>query len=495
MPELSIMQRLLRERVLSRYVAALERGDLDTLASIMQRAEHDAALETMIFELHATYQSEEDFLKLVQEEHEMDFKEGVHKSVKGDEISASEPGSLLASTPVPARRKPARWITTLVAILIVCVVAGGFLAAHIWHSGQAGLASRNATATPAPWCVASANMTPPGYLSSISGLAENDVWAIESRGVEYGKGIAILHWDGVRWNVALQSGESRGFNRIVEIAPDNVWVVGWRYSGKSTSTSNPASITLTMHWDGTQWQTIASPNGPTANNTLVAISAASANDIWAVGNFSTSNMLVIHWDGQHWSSIANPTKGKFNIVQLTSIKAFSADDVWMAGNTLDYKNNTVILHWDGAQWKTLANPPELSGIGGSFQTTLDGATPDDIWAVSSVGNGVMIEHWNGKQWKLSTPLPLTPDNNDALASVVAAGSDNAWTVGRLGTSSQGFRPTIEHWNGHQWQVVPGPALSGGLGEVTMIGNQPWAAGFLGSVKDNPSKPLLEMPCK
>ena len=46
------MQRLLREWTLARYTAALERGDLETLALIMERASQDSILQLMILEVH-----------------------------------------------------------------------------------------------------------------------------------------------------------------------------------------------------------------------------------------------------------------------------------------------------------------------------------------------------------------------------------------------------------------------------------------------------------
>src|ERR1043166_3836269 len=70
-------------------------------------------------------------------------------------------------------------------------------------------------------------------------------------------------------------------------APGNsdVWAVGV----KATTTSND---TLAIHWNGTSWSTVATPNPSQecedgdilwGGQALSGVSAASANDVWAPG--------------------------------------------------------------------------------------------------------------------------------------------------------------------------------------------------------------------
>src|SRR5437879_13848643 len=84
MPEPSFVQRFLRERALSRYLSALERGDIDTVISVLDQSSKDGVLEQMIFDLHETYQTEEDFLEMVQEVQDgpdvLEVENGVFKS-------------------------------------------------------------------------------------------------------------------------------------------------------------------------------------------------------------------------------------------------------------------------------------------------------------------------------------------------------------------------------------------------------------------------------
>jgi hypothetical protein len=51
-------QHLRREKVLYRYTNALERGDADALAAVLQEAEYDVTLEHMLVEAHEAYRLE-----------------------------------------------------------------------------------------------------------------------------------------------------------------------------------------------------------------------------------------------------------------------------------------------------------------------------------------------------------------------------------------------------------------------------------------------------
>ncbi len=53
-------QQLAREKALYRYISALERGDFDTVASVLHEAENDALLERMILEVNEVYCAEYD---------------------------------------------------------------------------------------------------------------------------------------------------------------------------------------------------------------------------------------------------------------------------------------------------------------------------------------------------------------------------------------------------------------------------------------------------
>jgi Zn-dependent peptidase ImmA (M78 family) len=54
------MQDTLRGNLLYQYITALERGDIDTIEAVLQKAAQDEVLERMIADVHMSYRSEED---------------------------------------------------------------------------------------------------------------------------------------------------------------------------------------------------------------------------------------------------------------------------------------------------------------------------------------------------------------------------------------------------------------------------------------------------
>jgi len=61
-------------------------------------------------------------------------------------------------------------------------------------------------------------------------------------------------------------------------------------------------LTLIMHWNGTRWTVVPSPNPEeTINVALNGVAAVTRDNIWAVGNANYSSTLIVHWNGKAWS--------------------------------------------------------------------------------------------------------------------------------------------------------------------------------------------------
>ena len=87
------------------------------------------------------------------------------------------------------------------------------------------------------------------------------------------------------------------------ISPANVWAVGF------TGTTS-AQATVSVHWNGTSWTRVATPNPGGSNNDSVldGVGAAGPRNIWAVGYYNTQpnpvdkvpHTLILHWNGTRW---------------------------------------------------------------------------------------------------------------------------------------------------------------------------------------------------
>ncbi len=249
-------------------------------------------------------------------------------------------------------------------------------------------------------------------LLSVEAVSSNDVWAVGYND----DGVLIFHWNGTGWSRGgfsravqeqLKGGSlapAYSLTRLTDLAvisQNDVWAVGTiRVSGSNR--------TLTMHYDGTSWNIVGSPSPGTYSNILESVAAVSANDVWAVGYFANaysdapSFTLTLHWNGTQWSVVSSPNPtgpagGKLGSSEpnnnseilghkLYSVAAASANEVWAVGkySPTNYWNSTtaIVLRWDGSQWQPVTGPnPE------NHNQLLDVSViaPNYAWAVGRRG--------------------------------------------------------------------------------------------------------------
>jgi hypothetical protein len=97
-----------------------------------------------------------------------------------------------------------------------------------------------------------------------------------------------------------------------------------------------------------------SPNPGARSNNLSDIAVVAADDVWAVGQYTTEGFsrrtLIVHWDGQEWTQVSSPNVGPDS--GLNKISVLSANDIWAVGtyfiNFFDHV--TLVEHWDGTSW-------------------------------------------------------------------------------------------------------------------------------------------------
>lgn len=158
------------------------------------------------------------------------------------------------------------------------------------------------------------------------------------------------------------------------------------------------------------WQQVPSPSIGSLDNNLAAVSAASASDAWAVGDYYTA---------------ANPKGGNI----LYGISALSDTDAWAVGVQLDANGGTHPLteHWDGTSW-TVVPAVDPNG-GGNALYALDAVSSGSVYAVGQTGaafpSQALVEHWNGSGWsQLASPA----DAAESLTTLGVTGSDAALTL-------------------------------------------------------------------
>jgi hypothetical protein len=336
------------------------------------------------------------------------------------------------------------------------------------------------------------------FINGIDGVSGNDIWAVGAFALQNG-GTYALHWDGTAWYPVSIPGvpEVTVLRGVKAIASNNVWAVGIAddstrdergYSQILPAGHNlnrpadaPDSLyhTMIMHWDGTSWTRIPSPNPGTLSegNELFSISGISASDLWAVGYYQDNTgyeSLILHWNGSSWSQVTSPAG------LLSGVDAISSNDVWAVGEN-SASAATVVLHWDGSQWSTVASPNP--GTDENYLQAVSAVSANDIWAVGRYSDwgrapNALTIHWDGSQWNVVSAPGMTE-----LDGVSARASNDVWAVGNFSGSVQA---TIMHWDGSSWTVVSHPMsgpnpddISELNGVLAVSSNEVWAVGDMG----------------
>jgi hypothetical protein len=200
----------------------------------------------------------------------------------------------------------------------------------------------------------------------ISASASNDVWALTAKG-------DVFRFDGSQWGMddvpPVFIDQHLNPKGIYAVSPSDVWIAGYGSVGKN------ADMGFVQHWDGTQWEVVATPHdGQTTTHFFLDIDGSGSDDIWVSG------------------------------YGLAGIGA-------------------VLMHWDGVSW---SNHPELvSNVSMSRVMTMG---PGDAWASPVQGNGMY--YWNGNFWVLASEFAFPPQANViSVRDVEKAGACDAWVVG------------------------------------------------------------------
>lgn len=498
MTKSSMSQRLSREKAVQRYLTALAEGDFSVIDAVWQQAENDPTLEDLLFNLHEAFPYEQNLLtwrepplfnKALRLKKEQTMQK--HIDLQGKEVGSFHAFPSAQSLSV---RRWGRWsplVHTLVAVLLVAFIVGGFLATRNWKNSHeenpkpAGTLAASATPRPtqtpisqlSPLCQVA---LPAAYqadtsLNDLLVLSQSNIWLVGSD--SQGKVLA-LQWNGVQWSrtpVPTPAGSS--LSKLAASSANDIWAIGETDYGSIAPPgggSPSPSHTLIEHWNGTRWSQIASPDLlPSARNLLQGVTAIAPDNVWAVGAAGNdiaksgygpnTSPFVEHWDGAHWRLVTLPT---IQSAGLNSVVALNANDVWAAGSSSTDSGNSqspLVIHWDGQSW----NQVETLTINGGTPGRLLKITADASHHLLALGfdqNGMplLLSLSKGKWNALPVPPMTNATNADSSYNqfwdIAAHSSQDIWLAGesvhvpKSGAST--FTPLVEHWDGQQWQSVP-----------------------------------------
>ncbi len=321
------------------------------------------------------------------------------------------------------------------------------------------------------WSVANSPSPDPSLnrLGGVTALSGSDVWA-----VGYGRttGTLALHRTGGAWLRARTANEGTGENVLNGISigsPKNIWAVG-----------HAEDQSLTLHYNGSAWTVIPSPNLEFGVR-LEDVVTISQTDAWAVGWSGSASSLdernvAMHWDGSTWTIVPTPQPGGELVDQLFAIDAVGPNDVWATGVYWEDQTyyRSLIMHWNGATWSVV--PHNCDTYQGLTGVTV--VSPRNVWAVGDAETC----HYDGTNWiEVPSPQPRIEYYEIAypLQDVSAASANDVWAVGARvidGPFSLSWDAIAEHWNGVEWTIdfaVPGQVL---YGVEALSAKDVWAVG-------------------
>jgi len=232
-------------------------------------------------------------------------------------------------------------------------------------------------------------------LEAVTAVAPDEVWAVGWSAPTTNGGTPqtlTLLGDGQSWQV-VDSPVITGGSELLAIDSERgeIWAVGDR-AGPGDGSTGVASFAIRR--TGSSWDVLPTPDPGSARNHLYAVDVVGPDDAWAVGRWrnvgETSRTFAIHWDGSAWTQVPTPNPGLD--ASLEDVEGAAADDVWALG---EFHNGTgyepLTLHWDGTAWSVAENP----GGGNALAVV----AVDDAWDL-----GATFMHWDGSAWT-SVPTP------------------------------------------------------------------------------------------
>jgi hypothetical protein len=215
------------------------------------------------------------------------------------------------------------------------------------------------------------------------------------------------------------------------------------------------------------WKVIATPNTGPNDNELNGIAGSSPKNIWAVGalypnaNATKLHTLALHYNGTKWSRMPTPNVGA-EANSLYGVAALPDGTAWATGiytTASGHGGRALTEHWAKGKWTVFpaANP----GSQDDMLYSAAGVNAKDVWAVGtySGADGVfhpLIEHWNGHHWRTARIKGMRTADG-ILTSVTSAPGEGIWATGQLVRHAPD-RQVILHLVDGSWHVTSDSAV-------------------------------------
>jgi hypothetical protein len=234
-----------------------------------------------------------------------------------------------------------------------------------------------------------------------------------------------LRWNGSAWSrlTVPATGSPTAFAAVKAFSGSDVWAVG----GDASTTQSHTNVA--MHFNGSAWSPSPIPSPGTQNNVLRSVDGNGPNDVWAVGflrNQPYGNRIrlpmVLHWNGTAWSQVPSPNGGAGFSTYLYDVASISATNAWAVGETPGV--GAFVERWNGSVWSAAPAPALSSAV------SVAARSANDVWVAGFDPAGApAVAHWTGSSWSV-TPVTVTGGvGSPALTSIAIADPTSELAVG------------------------------------------------------------------
>lgn len=327
-------------------------------------------------------------------------------------------------------------------------------------------------------------------LAAISGRSPTDIWAVGQYAPDTNPNVIQTfaeHFDGTLWTYVATPNDGMQANALTGVAalPDGTaWAVGYGSNPKTFLTR-----ALIEYYNGDSWRIVPTPRLGLASQ-LLAVSAVSEADIWAVGTYQTTidsfHALIEHYDGHTWQIVGSPDPGATGNI-LYAVATFGAADVWAAGQKSGTQDpsHALLLHWNGTVWQPVAAPPDKHAELALYALARPPGGPLAAVGVSESDTAFatpLAETRGDAGWqRASTEADPHGDNHPVGLAFTPDGAGIA--VGFINNTKSGNDRTlalIRAPGGSAWSLLPtpnpNPAGNNELAAAAVIGGQLWTVG-------------------
>jgi plastocyanin len=172
-------------------------------------------------------------------------------------------------------------------------------------------------------------------LAGVTQVSSSRAWAVGSFNNGTRDVPMVLRWNGSSWSVVTGvpkpgTGNARLLS-VRALSSNDVWAVGF-------FVQSGHAHTLILHFDGSTWSHVSSPDF-FSDNILNGVGIRARDDVWAVGTTDDSsvggpvNTLILHWDGTSWRQVVSPNRTPTNDRLRAVAVVEGGSNVWAVGDT------------------------------------------------------------------------------------------------------------------------------------------------------------------